>query len=99
MTDDRYKAIMAELGQPHSHSLLAALRQVANEVAQEVQAAELNSRTVDAMAQNTAAMLVNAKASADGLEALKQASLALSTQTVPLPALLDILRLVVGSKA
>jgi len=40
MTDERYKAIMAELGQPHSHSLLAALRQVANEVAQEVQAAE-----------------------------------------------------------
>ena len=40
MTDERYKAIMAELGQPHSHSLLSALRQVANEVAQEVQAAE-----------------------------------------------------------
>ena len=40
MTDERYKAIMVELGQPHSHSLLAALRQVANEVAQEVQAVE-----------------------------------------------------------
>ncbi len=39
MTDERYKAIMAEMGQPHSHSLLAALRQVANEVAQETQAA------------------------------------------------------------
>lgn len=37
MTDERYKAIMTELGQPHSHSLLAALRQVANEVAQEEQ--------------------------------------------------------------
>ena len=40
MTDERYKAIMAELGQPNSHSLLAAMRQVANEVAHEMQAAE-----------------------------------------------------------
>ena len=40
MTDERYKAIMDELGQPNSHSLLAAMRQVENEVAHEMQAAE-----------------------------------------------------------
>jgi hypothetical protein len=50
MTDERYKAIMAELGQPHSHSLLAALRQVANEAAQEMQAAE-RERCADGIAQ------------------------------------------------
>lgn len=38
MTDDRYKQIMADLGQPNSRSLLQALQQVANEVAQEQQA-------------------------------------------------------------
>lgn len=40
MTDERYKAIMVALGQPNSRSLLQALQQVANEVAQETQAAE-----------------------------------------------------------
>ena len=35
MTDTRYKEIMENLGQPDSHSLLGALQQVANEVAQE----------------------------------------------------------------
>lgn len=40
MTDERYKAILAELGQPYSHRLLAALRQVANEVSQEAQEAD-----------------------------------------------------------
>jgi len=34
MTDERYKQIMAEIGMPDSHSLLTALKQVANEVAQ-----------------------------------------------------------------
>lgn len=36
MTDERYKQIMADLGMPNSHSLLAALKQVANEVALEM---------------------------------------------------------------
>jgi hypothetical protein len=36
MTDDRYKQIMADLGQSNSQSLLAALQQVANETAQAV---------------------------------------------------------------
>ncbi len=40
MDDERYKAIMAALGMPNSRSLLQALQQVANEVAQETQAAE-----------------------------------------------------------
>ena len=35
MTDERYKKIMQDMGMPESHSLLAALKQVANEVAQE----------------------------------------------------------------
>lgn len=35
MTDERYKKIMADLGMPNSRSLLSALQQVANEVAQE----------------------------------------------------------------
>lgn len=39
MNDERYKQIMADLGMPDSRSLLAALQQVANEVAQETQAA------------------------------------------------------------
>ena len=39
MTDERYRQIMADLGMPDSRSLLAALQQVANEVAQETQAA------------------------------------------------------------
>ena len=34
MTDERYKAIMANLGMPNSRILLLALQQVANEVAQ-----------------------------------------------------------------
>lgn len=34
MTDERYKALMADLGMPNSRSLLSALQQVANEVAQ-----------------------------------------------------------------
>ena len=38
MTDDRYKQIMADLGMPNSRSLLQALQQVANEIAQEQQA-------------------------------------------------------------
>ena len=46
MKDERYKAIMAELGRPHSHSLLAALRQVANEVSQEALAVERARLTV-----------------------------------------------------
>lgn len=37
MTDERYKQIMADLGMPNSHSLLQALKQVANETAQEQQ--------------------------------------------------------------
>lgn len=36
MTDERYKDIMNKLGMPNSISLLQALRQVANEVAQEI---------------------------------------------------------------
>ncbi len=36
MTDERYKELMEQVGMPNSHSLLGALRQVANEVAQEV---------------------------------------------------------------
>ena len=39
MTDDRYKKIMTDLGMPNSHSLLLALKQVANETAQEIFAA------------------------------------------------------------
>lgn len=35
MTEDRFKQIMDRLGMPHSRSLLEALRQVANEAAQE----------------------------------------------------------------
>lgn len=35
MTDDRYKKLMADVGMPESLSLLIALKQVANEVAQE----------------------------------------------------------------
>ena len=35
MNDDRYKEIMEGLGMPNSRSLLMALQQVANEVAQE----------------------------------------------------------------
>lgn len=35
MTDERFKKIMADLGQPDSHSLLSALKQVANEASQE----------------------------------------------------------------
>lgn len=40
MTDERYQKIMADLGMPHSRSLLQALQQVANEVTQETLAAE-----------------------------------------------------------
>ena len=36
MTDDRYKKIMTDLGMPNSNSLLLALKQVANETAQEI---------------------------------------------------------------
>ena len=36
MEDERYKEIMEQLGMPNSTSLLVALRQVANEVAQEM---------------------------------------------------------------
>ena len=36
MTDERYKEIMENLGMPNSVSLLQALQQVANEVAQEL---------------------------------------------------------------
>ena len=32
MTDERYRKIMADIGLPNSHSLLSALKQVANEV-------------------------------------------------------------------
>ena len=35
MNDERYKQIMADLGQPDSRSLLDALRQVANETYQQ----------------------------------------------------------------
>lgn len=35
MQDERYKQIMSDLGMPDSNSLLSALKQVANEVAQE----------------------------------------------------------------
>lgn len=40
MTDERYHKIMADVGMPNSRSLLSALQQVANEVAQETLAAE-----------------------------------------------------------
>lgn len=40
MSDERYQKIMADLGMPHSRSLLQALQQVANEVTQETRAAE-----------------------------------------------------------
>lgn len=36
MNDERFKQIMEDLGMPNSHSLLSALKQVANEVEQEV---------------------------------------------------------------
>ena len=36
MKDERYKQIMTDLGMPNSISLLAALQQVASEVAQDV---------------------------------------------------------------
>jgi len=39
MTDERYKALMEQVGMPNSRSLLGALQQVANEVEQEVRAA------------------------------------------------------------
>ena len=42
MTDERYKKIMADLGMPNSQSLLSALKQVANEAAQESLTAERN---------------------------------------------------------
>jgi hypothetical protein len=38
MKDERFMQIMADLGMPDSHSLLGALQQVANEVAQEREA-------------------------------------------------------------
>jgi len=38
MEDTRYQEIMEQLGQPNSRSLLMALRQVANETAQEIEA-------------------------------------------------------------
>lgn len=38
MKDIRYKEIMLNLGYPNSQSLLVALQQVANEVAQEIRA-------------------------------------------------------------
>ena len=38
MTDERYKELMERVGMPNSRSLLLALQQVANEVAQETQA-------------------------------------------------------------
>jgi hypothetical protein len=38
MTDERYKKIMSDLGSPDSVSLLVALKQIANEVAQETEA-------------------------------------------------------------
>jgi hypothetical protein len=37
MTDEQYKKIMTDLGQPDSITLLAALRQVANETTQELE--------------------------------------------------------------
>ena len=40
MTDERYKQLMEQVGIPNSRSLLGALQQVANEVAQETAAAE-----------------------------------------------------------
>lgn len=40
MTDERYQQIMTNLGMPNSRSLLQALQQVANEVAQEERASE-----------------------------------------------------------
>ena len=44
MKDSRYKEIMNNLGQPESRSLLMALEQVANEVAQEVHASYAEDR-------------------------------------------------------
>ena len=41
MTEDRFKQIMARLGMPNSRSLLEALRQVANEAAQEALASRV----------------------------------------------------------
>jgi len=42
MKEDRYKEIMKSLGQPNSTSLYLALKQVANEVAQEVMLKYIN---------------------------------------------------------
>ncbi len=42
MKDERYKEIMAQLGMPNSVSLLIALQQVENEVAQEIKSKEKN---------------------------------------------------------
>jgi DNA polymerase III gamma/tau subunit len=47
MNDRRYQEIMENLGMPNSNSLLAALKQVANEVAQETFAAVVNNRNMD----------------------------------------------------
>jgi hypothetical protein len=45
MTDERYQKIMSDLGMPNSRSLLQALQQVANEVAQQARAAERDKIT------------------------------------------------------
>jgi len=47
MTDERYKEIMEDLGMPNSRSLLLALKQVANETAQEI----LQQQRIDTVKQ------------------------------------------------
>ena len=52
MTDERYKALMADLGMPNSRSLLSALQQVANEVAQAERKAYAELRAQACRARN-----------------------------------------------
>lgn len=73
MTDERYKAIMTELGMPNSMSLLSALKQVANEVGQ----------TTCSQTKETCAQLCEAEAqswrdsAAEGSESLAYEDIAL----------------------
>lgn len=73
MTDERYKKIMADLGMPDSRSLLGALKQVANEVAQEYAAD--NSRLLTALADTEALELGTSERCAKLMEELAAAHL------------------------
>ena len=48
MKDERYKEIMENLGLPNSTSLLIALEQVANEVAQEIHSTYRSNKKMEA---------------------------------------------------